>query len=146
MRFTFGSVAVESTTCSLGGFDNSWQHTLSLGLIFLPSVFQIKSIESDGLAKGVWRVSPRRRRRRNNIGKLQARELYILLCEKSLWVHRKANTIKRGWGSKMNWLLKCSKLATKTLSHFPHISTLSSSTYTNSVQPTLPHQTHRVWT
>ena len=32
---------IESTTCSLGGFDNSWQHTLSLGLTLLSSVFQI---------------------------------------------------------------------------------------------------------
>ena len=33
---------IESTTCSLGGFDNSWQHTLSLGLMLLSSVFQIQ--------------------------------------------------------------------------------------------------------
>ena len=34
------------------------------------------------------------------------------------WVHRKANTIKRGWRIKMNWLLKCSE-PPKILSHSP---------------------------
>ena len=39
---------IESTMCFLGGFDNSWQHTLSLGLILLSSAFQIKSTERVG--------------------------------------------------------------------------------------------------
>ena len=114
-----------------------------IGLMCFPSIFQ-KKFKRCYVLRFMWRCPSMQER--NNIGsrfKQEASSFYIL--RNHFWVNRKADTIKRGWGSKMNWLLKCSKLATKTLSHFSHISTLSSSRFTNSVSPTFTYQTHRVW-
>ena len=44
---------IESKVCSLGGFDNSRQHTMSLGLIFLSSVSD--KVHREGMEKGLWR-------------------------------------------------------------------------------------------
>ena len=66
---------IESTTCSLGGFDNSWQHTLSLGLIPLPSVFQIQVHGEKDWQKDIVEYP---KMQGNRLAKLQARGLYIL--------------------------------------------------------------------
>ena len=116
-----------------------------IGLICFLSIFQ-KKFKRCYVLRFMWRCAWMKER--NNVCssfKLEYSSFYIL-WEIKFWVNRKSNTTKRGWGSKMNWLLKCSKLATKTLSHFSHISSLTNGTLRNSVSPTLPHRTHWCWT
>ena len=77
------------------------------------------------------------------LAKLQARRLYILLCEKSLWVYRKANTIKRGWGidGEQN-APRAQVIVTKNTHKLFHKS-LSKAYHAKSVPPNFPTRPYR---
>ena len=61
------------------------------------------------------------------------------ICEKSLWVHRKANTIKRGWGNVGEQIApRAQVLATKNTHKLSHKNSLSKPYHTKSVPPSFP--------